>query len=263
MIVLAAIVPHSPLLAPSIGKEHREKLADTLNAYEELAQSLYLAKPETIVMLSPHAPMYPDAFSGNVAQTFKGTLKEFGDHGTEFPIKADFLLLDHIHRHMRDNNIPFTMTSAEELDYATTIPLLFLLKNLPNVKLIPIGMSGLDAQKHYQFGEELKNVIHAESRRVAVIASADLSHTSNSNSPEGVTPEGELFDRTVRQNAVALDAAGLLAMDANMLEKAKQSGHKPIVTLMGCLKDINCKAKELCYEAPFGVGMMTTRYDLA
>src|SRR5688572_5579781 len=152
MIVLAAIVPHSPLLAPSIGKEHREKLADTLNAYEELAQSLYLAKPETIVMLSPHAPMYPDAFSGNIAPTFKGTLKEFGDHGTEFPIKADFLLLDHIHRHMRDNNIPFTMTSAEELDYATTIPLLFLLKNLPNVKLIPIGMSGLDAQKHYQFG---------------------------------------------------------------------------------------------------------------
>ncbi|MCE9586261.1 AmmeMemoRadiSam system protein B [Candidatus Uhrbacteria bacterium] len=263
MIVLAAIVPHSPLLAPTIGKEHREKMTDTLNAFEELAQSLYLAKPDTIVMLSPHAPMYPDSFSGNIAPSFKGSLKEFGDHGTELPIKADFLLLDHIHRHMRDNKTPFTMTSAEELDYATTIPLMFLNKNLPTVKLVPIGMSGLDIQKHYEFGEELKNVLHSESRRVAIIASADLSHAASTTSPEGVTEEGMMFDKTIREKALALDAAGILAMDPAMLEKAKQSGHKPIVMLMGCMKDMNCKAKELSYEAPFGVGMMVMRYDLA
>ncbi len=263
MIVLAAIVPHSPLLAPTIGKEHREKLADTLKAYDELAQSLYLAKPDTIVMLSPHAPMYPDSFSGNIAPKFKGTLKEFGDHGTEIPVKADFLLLDRIHRYMRDHNVPFTMTSSEDLDYGTTIPLMFLGKNLPNIKLVPIGMSGLDAQAHYEFGEQLKNVIHAESGRVVIIASTDLSHTSNSNSPEGVTPEGEAFDKIVREKVLTLDAAGLLAIDANTLEKAKQSAHKPIVTLMGCLKDMNVQTKELCYEAPFGVGMTTIRFDLA
>lgn len=263
MIVLAAIVPHSPLLAPSIGKEHREKLTDTLNAFEALAESLYLAKPDTIVMLSPHAPMYPNAFSGNLAQTFKGTLKEFGDHGTELPIKADFLVLDHIHRHMRDHKIPFTLTSAEELDYGTTIPLLFLNKNLPNVKLIPIGMSGLDAKAHYTFGEELKNVVHAESRRIAVIASADLSHTASNASPEGLTEEGMQFDQIMREKVLSLDGIGMLAMDANMLEKAKQSAQKPIVMLMGCLNHMNCKAKELSYEAPFGVGMTVVRYDLA
>ena len=263
MIVLAAIVPHSPLLAPTIGKEHREKLTGTLNAFEELAQSLYLAKPDTIVMLSPQAPMYPDSFSGNIAPMLKGTLKEFGDHGTELPIKADFLVLDHIHRHMREKNIPFTMTSTEELDYATTIPLLFLIKNLPNVKLVPIGMSGLDTQKHLTFGEELKDVIHAESRRIAIIATADLSHTASMNSPEGLTEEGMQFDKIMREKALLLDAAGMLAMDPAMLEKAKQSGHKPIVMLMGCLKNMNCKAKELSYEAPFGVGMAVVRYELA
>ena len=36
MIVSAAIVPHTPLLAPSIGKEHREKLAATLKAFTEI-----------------------------------------------------------------------------------------------------------------------------------------------------------------------------------------------------------------------------------
>lgn len=263
MIVFAAIVPHSPLLAPSIGKEHREKLADTLRGFEELAQALYLAKPETIVMLSPHAAMYPDAWSGNVAPMFKGSLKEFGDHGTELPVKADFLLLDHIHRHMRDQKVPFTLTSSEELDYATTIPLLFLLKNMPNAKLIPVGMSGLDPKQHLAFGEELKNILHAESRRVAVIATADLSHTVNTNSPEGMTEEGIQFDKQIREFALAQNVNGILGMSPEMLEKAKQSAHKPIITLLGTLKDMNCKSKELSYEAPFGVGMSVIKFELA
>ncbi len=263
MIVFSAIVPHSPLLAPSIGKEHREKLTDTLNAFEALAQSLYLAKPDTIIMLSPQAPMYPDSFSGTIAPLLRGSLKEFGDHGTELPIKADFLVLDHIHRHMRESNIPFTMTSTEELDYATTVPLLFLLKHLPNTRLVPIGMSGLSAQKHFAFGEELINAVHKETRRIAIIATADLSHTASVNSPEGLTEEGMQFDKIMREKALVLDGAGMVAMDASMLEKAKQSGHKPIVVLMGCLEKLNCKAKELSYEAPFGVGMTVIRYELA
>lgn len=263
MIVTAAIVPHTPLLAPTVGKEHLEKLANTVKALAEVEQALYLAKPDTIVMISPHAPMYPDAFSGNVAPSFKGVLKEFGDHGTVVPAKANFLLLDHIHRHMRDEGVPFTMSSSEELDYGFTIPLLYLTKNLQNWKLAPLSISMLDGAAHFHFGQELKNVIHAETSRVAVIASCDLSHHANSASPEGARPEGEAFDKFIREKALSLDGPGLLAADANMLEQAGQSGYRPIVMLAGCLEGLNIKAKELCYEAPFGVGLMTMRYDLA
>jgi aromatic ring-opening dioxygenase LigB subunit len=263
MIVTAAIVPHSPLLAPSIGKEHREKLAATVQAYAELEQALYLAKPDTIVMISPHAPMYPDAFSGNVAPNFRAVLKEFGDHGTEVKGKANFLMLDHIHRAMRGANMPFTLSSSEELDYGFTIPLMHLTKNLQNWKLVPLSVSMLDAKAHFTFGQELKNVIHAETSRVAVIASADLSHHSNQNSPEGYLPEGEAFDKFIREKALGPDGAGLLTAAPDMLEKAGQSGYKPILVLAGCLDGMNVKAKELAYEAPFGVGLMTMRYDLA
>ena len=81
MIVFAAVVPHSPLLVPSIGKEHTEKLANTTHAYAELEQTLYLAKPDTLVMISPHAQMYPDAMSGNASPKFTAVLKQFGDRG--------------------------------------------------------------------------------------------------------------------------------------------------------------------------------------
>lgn len=263
MIVTAAIVPHTPLLAPTVGKEHREKLAQTIQALAEVEQALYLAKPDTIVMISPHAPMYPDAFSGNVAPSFKAGLKEFGDHGTVVPAKANFLMLDHIHRHMRDLRIAFTQSSSEELDYGFTIPLMYLTKNLQNWALVPLSVSMLDANAHFQYGQELKNVIHAENNRVAVIASADLSHHSNAQSPEGYLPEGEQFDKFMRENVLTLDGPALLSADPAMLEKAGQSGYKPVVVLAGCLEGMNIKAKELSYEAPFGVGLMTVRYDLA
>lgn len=263
MIVLGAIVPHSPLLISSIGKEHRDKLADTLKAYAELEQALYLARPDTIVMISPHAQMYPDAFSGNVSQKYIGVLKEFGDHGTTIEAKVDFLLLDHIHRTMRTENIPFTLTSEEELDYGFTIPLLLLTSHLQNWKLVPLASSLLDARAHYEFGRQMKRVIHAESTRVAIIASADLSHHTNALSPQGATPEGAAFNATMREKITSMDAAGLLAMDPQFVEKAGQCGYKPILTLLGSLEGINGKVKELCYEAPFGVGYLTAKFDIA
>ncbi|MBM3204783.1 AmmeMemoRadiSam system protein B [Candidatus Uhrbacteria bacterium] len=262
MIVFAATVPHSPLLISTIGKEHRETLAKTIQAYAEVEQALYIAKPETLVILSPHAQMYPDAFSGNVSDIFVGQLKEFGDHGTTVEARVDFLLLDHLHRAMREENVPFTLTSQPELDYGFTIPLLLLTSHLKNWKLIPLATSLLDARMHYEFGRQLKRVLHAEERRVAVIASADLSHHANANAPEGATAEGQQFDATVREKLKALDAPGLLAMDQSLVEKAGQCGYKPILSLLGSLEHINCQAKELCYEAPFGVGYLTERFDI-
>ncbi len=263
MIVSAAIVPHSPLLLPSIGKEHREKLNATLQAFAEIEQALYLTKPDTLVVISPHAPMYPDAFNGNLSSRFVGVLKEFGDHGTTIEAKADFLLLDHIHRAMRAEHMPFTLSSQEELDYGFTVPLLLLTQHLPKWKLVPLSTSLLDARQHYEFGRQLKRILHAESTRVAVIASADLSHHVNKQSTQGEVPEGAIFDSLVREKTKTLDAAGLLAADPALIEKAGQCGYKPILMLLGALENINCTSKELCYEAPFGVGYLTERFDIA
>ncbi len=261
MIVFSAIVPHSPLLISTLGKEHRDKLANTLKAYDELEQALYAARPDTLVIISPHAQMYSDAFSGNLHDTFEGVLKEFGDHGTQVKAKADFLLLDHIHRGMREQQIPFTLTSQPELDYGFTIPLLLLTRNLPNWKLVPLAPSLLAPQAHYECGRQLGQILQQENGRIALIASADLSHHTNTQSPHGETPEGVLFNKTVRSAIVTRHPAELLGMEADLCKKADQCGYQPIVMLMGALEDINGNMRELCYEAPFGVGYMTTIFE--
>jgi MEMO1 family protein len=260
MIVFSAIVPHSPLLAPGVGKEKRDALATTLNAYAEIERALYVTHPETLVIISPHAASYPDAFSANMAPAYHGTLRAFGDHQTTVDAKGDFLLMDRLQRSLRKQEVPFTLTSSEELDYGFTIPLLLLTSHLTKWKLIPIAPSLLDARTHVEFGRHLKEALHRESTRVAIIASADLSHKLDERSPGGTSIEGPAFDATVRSKLATMDIEGLLALDASAIEAAGQCGYRPIMMLLGCLEGLNVRPQERSYEAPFGVGYLTMTF---
>ncbi len=261
MIVFSAIVPHSPLLVPSIGKSEREKLAQTIKAYAELEHALYVAQPETILVISPHAQMYPDSFSGNMHEQFEGGLKEFGDHGVVVKAQVDFLLLDRLQRALRQEKIPFTLTSKKDLDYGSTIPLLLLTKNLPPWKCIPLAPCLMNPQAHYSFGREVARVLQRENRRVAVIASADLSHHLNAQSVEGSLPEGTAFDAAIRSAVSTRHDADLLGLDPTTHERAGQCGYQPILVFMGMIADLHGTMREVCYEAPFGVGCMTALFE--
>lgn len=263
MIVFAAIVPHSPLLVPSIGKDHREKLDGTMKAIQEIEQALYLVKPEAICIIAPHGTRYPDAFSINLSDKYTGNFKSFGDFSTTIEAKSDFLLIDHMQRKLRDENVPFTLTSNPELDYGFSVPILLLTSHLTPWKLIPVSPSMLDGKSHFEFGKQLKRVLHSETKRVAIIASADLSHKLSADSPGGASAEGPIFDKAVVDSASVNNAEALSALSPDVIENASQCGYRPIMTLLGTLSDMNITPKKLCYESPFGVGYLTVRYDIA
>jgi aromatic ring-opening dioxygenase LigB subunit len=262
MIVFAAIVPHSPLLMPTIGKEHRQKLSATLAALAEIEQALYLTKPDTICVIAPHGSRYPDAFSINLAQKYTGNFKAFGDFSTTISAKGDFLMIDHLQRKLRDENVPFTLTSNEELDYSFSVPIQLLTSHLTNWKLIAVSPSMHDGKAHYEFGAQLKRILHSEERRVAILASADLSHKLTADSPGGASEEGPKFDAAIVEHAAANNPAPLMELSPDIVENSSQCGYRPIMTLLGTLTEINVTPKKLCYEAPFGVGYLTVRYDI-
>lgn len=262
MIVFAAIVPHSPLLLPSIGKEHRDALRATLAAYQEIEQALYVAKPDTLCVIAPHGVRYPDAFSVNLASKYTGNLKAFGDFATTIEAKSDYLLIDRLQRKLRGEDVPFTLASSEDLDYGFAVPLILLTPHLPNWKLVPVSPSMLSGKDHYEFGRQLKRILHAESERVAVIASADLSHKLGPESPAGASAEGPAFDQAVRDSVSSNNPTALLSLDPAVAEGAAQCAYRPVTTLLGCLENMNVTSKIVSYEAPFGVGYLTARFDI-
>jgi aromatic ring-opening dioxygenase LigB subunit len=259
MLTLGAIVPHSPLLAPNIGKEKRDALTETLRAYREREERMYTAGVETHIIISPHAPAFPDAFSANLSPAYRGTLAAFGDHETEAHDVCDLLLIEEMQLQLRRmKHLPFVLTTSEELDYAFTIPLLFLTRHLKSFRIIPLSPSLLTSQAHADFGSALRDILDESATRIAVIASADLSHKLDARSPSGASVEGPAFDAMIRSKTGTMDLDALIAMDADAVTAAGQCGYRPILMLLGCFQGMNVHATELAYEAPFGVGYLTT-----
>lgn len=77
-IVFAAISPHAPIFLPTVGsKEDREKIKETLNALDSLAEKFKKTTPKSIIISSPHPEWGFDVPLYFLAKDFKGDKKSY------------------------------------------------------------------------------------------------------------------------------------------------------------------------------------------
>lgn len=255
-LVFAAITPHPPVLLPTTDKKARVKLAATESALSQLEQELYLARPQVVIIISPHTSFFAEAFSINAHNVFSSHFEEFGDVQTKETWHGDPDLAAMI-AHNRNHDVPIQLVSEEVLDHGASIPLYFLTRQLRKTKILPIGFSQLSTKDHLDFGECIKEAIMNSGKRVAVIASGDLSHTLSSDSPGGYNPQGKQFDETIQKLLFSKNTVGITQLDPHMVKGAEECGYRSILILLGALKNTDYSFKTLTYEAPFGVGYLT------
>lgn len=262
MLTFAAITPHPPILIPTIGRENIKKIQKTFDAMEMLGKKLAETNPETIIVISPHGTVLSDAFSINLNPKYVSNLQEFGDFVTRLEFKTDTALAFRIKELMEDKNIPLILTSEQFLDHGTIVPLYFLIKNLSNVAILPMSYSLLDLKTHFNFGDYLKEIILNEEKKIAVIASGDLSHRLTKNAPAGYSPRGKEFDEKLVELIANKNTAGILNLDVDLIEEAGECGLRSFIILLGLLERINYTPEILSYEGPFGVGYLVTNFKL-
>lgn len=260
-LVYAAITPHSPLLIPTVGKEHLAQLAKTVEAFKTLEEDLYVSKAETIIIISPHGEIKNDAYTLNLAPEFSGSMEEFGDLSTKANFKGDIGLGYQI-REQLETRSPLQLTSNLKLDYGSFVPLYLLTRSLPDLKIIPLHYSNLDNEAHFEFGRILKREIIMSQRRIAVIASGDLSHRLIMDAPGGYSPKAEKFDLKLVELLQKNKISEIVEMKPELIAEAGECGLKSILILLGILDGINIEPQRLAYEAPFGVGYLTMKYKL-
>lgn len=262
MLVFAAFTPNSPLLLESIGKEQTGKLSQTREAMQDLADELYASHPDTILLISEHPTSHADAFSINLADPFSFDLAEFGDLGFTQTFHPRIMLIDRLQRSLRSEGLPITLTSDENLHYASAVPLSLLTQQLPDVKLVPITYCDLDAKTHFQFGQALKDRVMTSKHRIAVIATGDMSAALTSDSPAGFHKAGKKFDDKIQELISTKNTAALLSMDEELVTNAHQKCYRPLLMQFGLLERISVTPTILSYEAPFGVGQLVANFTL-
>lgn len=259
-IVFSSIASHSPLLIPEIAKENATKCEQTVKAYQKLANSLVEVQPDTIIIFSPHGLVQPEAMSLNISPEFTGKFEEFGDLTNKFKVTGDIELAAKL-KEALETKTQLQVINEPVLDSGSAVPLFLLRQKLPQVKVIPIYHSQQDLQTHYEFGQLLKRELSLSPKKIAIIASADLSHGLSKQAPADYSPEAKKFDKKVIKAIENNQIEELINLDPQVIKKVHETGLRTIIMLMGVLADIEKTAKVLSYESPFGVGCLVVNYS--
>ncbi len=262
MIVFAGIAPASPLLLPSINPEGLPLVERTRQALLEMSEDLAATHPDTILIFAEQKTMYPDAFSINVADPYIGELEAFGDLGYHKAYHPDFGLIDKLQRELRNLGEPVSLSTDETLTHSSTVPLDFLTQHLPNIRVVPIAPTQLDPKQHFTFGQAVSSIIQASPKRIAIIATGDTAHALNEDSPVPAHPDGQRFDKLLVSLIENRNAVGLLGLEPELIENAKDGLYRQTLMLFGVLEGIAASPVIHNYEAPLGVGHLVAEFRL-
>ncbi|MCX6742658.1 MAG: AmmeMemoRadiSam system protein B [Candidatus Parcubacteria bacterium] len=261
MIVFSAICPHPPILIPAIGKDNLDKIKNTVKALKNLETDLYASKPDVILVISPHGEIIPDAFSINLNSNYSADFEEFGDFTTKMEFKSSPMLVLHLKERV-ENQFPLVLSSADKLDHGASVPLFYLTKHLKDIEIIPLSYCLLDYDKHFQFGQLLKKELVKSDKRVAIIASGDMSHVLTKDAPAGYSPKGAEFDAKLVSLLKRKDMRGILQLDHKLIEEAAECGLRSFLILLGIIEEYKFEVEVLSYEGPFGVGYLVANFKL-
>ncbi|MCK4919135.1 MAG: AmmeMemoRadiSam system protein B [Candidatus Pacebacteria bacterium] len=262
MLKFASICPHPPIMIPSIGKNHLSEIKSTLKAMNELGNRIKKEEISTIAIISPHGPVQMDTMSINGSETINGNFLQFGDD-TSMKIKNNLDLVGNIKKISEIKNITTEIVRDNiPLDHGVMVPLYFLKKHSPEIKIVSIAFSYLDFEKHFEFGEAIYEAIETIDENIALIASGDLSHRLIPESPSGYSPKGKEFDELLIKYLKNNEVSEIINLNSELIENAGECGLRSIIILLGALSSLKYKFQKMSYEGPFGVGYLVGEFKL-
>ena len=257
MPVLAAyMVPHPPMIVPQVGRGSEQQIAETVRAYQRVAEEIAALKPETILVSSPHAPMYGDYFHISPGEKAYGDFGQFRASGVRFEERYDTALVQEIRLQADLKGFPAGTLGGRDgrLDHGTLVPLYFIEQRYRDFQLVRIGLSGLPLTDHYALGQIIRQAVGKTGRRAVYVASGDLSHKLQEYGPYGFAPEGPDYDRRIMDVCSRGAFGELLDFEEAFCDKAAECGHRSFVIMAGALDGVRVEAEQLSHQDVTGVG---------
>ncbi len=258
-LVFTGIAPHPPIMVPEVGRESVSDVENSIEAMAELARRVIESKAETVVVISPHAPLEADSFVAYDGPEVFADFSRFNAPEAYFSLQVDEDLLDAIQGAAASKQYDVTMLAEQDLDHGIAVPVYFLIRNGWNGKVVTLGYSYLSNEDHLRFGSCIKEAVDKLGRRVAFIASGDLSHRLKPSAPAGYNPDAHYFDEQVVAALRANAPQEIAEIDHNLRRLAGECGYRSMLVALGACAELPLSCEVLSYEAPFGVGYLVAQ----
>jgi len=270
-IVGCALVPHPPILIPEIGRNNLREVEKTRQGMEKISDQVKLWNPDTLVLITPHGPVFRDAISIAAITSLQGNFAKFGMTDIRISAETDTEMVEVITRYAGHSGIPvlqITEDSAQRyglsivLDHGALVPLYYLAKAGVKAKVVHISIGWLEYEDLFSFGRAVREAVQSIDRRAVIICSGDLSHRLTPDAPAGYSIQARQFDETIVQALEKLNIQAIRNLAPDFIEEAGECGLRPIYILMGILDKLKVKAHTLSYEGPFGVGYAVMQFQI-
>jgi MEMO1 family protein len=259
-IVFVGIAPHPPIMVPEVGREAITEVRGSIEAMHELTARMLASGAQTLVLISPHAPLDPQAFVAYDAPELYGGFANFRAPETTVSAPLDAELLDAIEAAAAEAGYELLRLKQNyELDHGTAVPLYFFLRNGWPGRVVALGYSFLSNEDHIRFGACIKRAAEQTGRAVAFIASGDLSHRLKPGAPAGFYPNAHRFDEEVVAAVKTAAPDRIVNIDQSLRRLAGECGYRSMLVAIGAAEGSTLASEVLHYEAPFGVGYMVAQ----
>lgn len=270
-ILAAYLLPHPPIILEKIGRGEEKKAKATIYGMETISKDIKDKSPSTIIIISPHGPLFRDAISISVEDKLYGDFGRFGHGELKFEYENNLDLVEKIIENSLREEISIVKVNDDlakayniekGLDHGTLVPLYFVDKEYKDYRLVHISYGLLSPEELFKFGKIIEKAVKDLSDDVVIIASGDLSHKLSKDGPYDYAPEGKEFDDQIVKIIEKGKIEDIISFDLDLAEKAGECGLRSLMIMAGAIDEYKLETQVLSYEGPFGVGYATGKIDL-
>jgi len=199
----------------------------------------------TFACISPHPPII---------------LPNVGSEADRAQVKKTITSLEKLGKQLAKTKPDCIVITSPHPDWGFNVPLHFLAKDVHGIE-IKAHLTDFESPRvHFERGKQLmKNLDYI--KKLAWVASGDMSHRLKEDGPYGLHPSGPKYDKKFIEFLKKKDVAGILNLPERLVEEAGECGLRSFCTLLGALEGakVSWKPEILSYEGPFGVGYLVAK----
>lgn len=270
-LVYACVAPHGGEIVPALAGRRLSLFAPTRKGMQGLAKSMKEARPDTIIVATPHS-LRLDRHIGVVTSEFSSGRVTEGSREIRLRARCDVELAKKLATAAGSHGLPVVAAnygvfegplSDMPMDWGTLIPLWFLLKGtrLKSRIVVVTPSREIPLAQNVEFGRVAAEVSTEERTRVAFVASADQAHAHRKGSPYGFDRRAAEYDRRVVE-AIGAGRLGetIMGMEPDFVEGAKPDSLWQMAMLVGILSVLPMEGKLLSYQVPTYYGMLCASF---
>lgn len=204
-----------------------------VDGYQTVLQELSKEQPSTIVVIQSHGGIHPDGVTFTVPdESLFQMMKGLQPVSLSFDSALAAQMQKSLHDYARKTNV----LEETSLPYPAELIVQYMLHlELPIPKMVVVGISLEGSLAHYEYGSLMARALAADSEKVAVVVSGQLSHCHNDESEAGVVPFAAEFDDEVLACLEQGSWDQLFHMDPFLIQDVGEDLYRPLATGLGII----------------------------